>query len=228
MKKILCTLLVLSSANAFAEIDLTKKLDDLRIPDDKVSPMVSEDKLYLVNKRYSSLVNRHEVSFSGGNNYSAVSHIENTMVSGLYRYHVNSKFNIGLRYNEYYNELTPAGKDLYEDEKILPDSDFAIKSTSAFLGFHSFYGKMRFTEKTVVYFDQYFNLGYGDIELAKGGLQKMVNLDLGFAFWAGKNFSTRFGINNEFYSQRKLKGLTNVHNTMGYIELGYLFGEGSI
>lgn len=228
MKNILSLFLLMIVSSSYAEDDLTKKLDNLRIPDDKVSPMVSQDKLYIVNKRYSSLVNRHELSFAGLNNLTSVSHIDNTALSGLYRYHINSTFSVGLRYNDYYNELTPAGEKLFREEKILPDTDFALKSTSAFLGFNTFYGKMRLTEKSIIYFDQYINLGYGNVELARNGFQKLVNIDLGFVFWGGKHISTRIGLNNEFYSQRKVNGLTNVHNAMGYIEFGYLFGEGNI
>lgn len=228
MKKILGLLLLVISVSSFAEVDLTKKLDGLRVPDDKVSPMISEDKLHIVNTRYSSLVNRHEISLSGANNLTSVSHIDNTAVSGLYRYHINSRFSLGLRHNEYYNELTPAGEKLYKEEKILPDTDFALKSTSAFFGVNTFYGKMRLTQNTIVYFDQYVNIGYGDIELARNGNQKLLNLDLGFVFWGGKHVSSRIGLNNEFYTQRKVDGLTNVHNMMGYIEFGYLFGEGNI
>lgn len=228
MKKIISLFLLTMVSSSYAEVDLTKKLDELRVPDDKVSPMISQDKLYIVNKRYSSLVNRHELSFAGLNNLTSVSHIDNTALSGLYRYHVNSTFSVGIRYTDYYNKLTPAGEKLYREEKILPDTDFALKSTSAFVGFNTFYGKMRLTEKSIVYFDQYINLGYGNVELARNGSQKLINIDLGFVFWGGKNFSTRIGLNNEFYSQRKVSGLSNVHNAMGYIELGYLFGEGNI
>lgn len=228
MKRISSLLLLLLVGNSFAETDLTKKLDDLRIPDDKISPMITKDKLYIVNKRYSSLVNRHEVSLAGVSNLTSVSHIDNTALTGAYRYHINSTFSLGVKYNDYYNELTPAGEKLFNEEKILPDTDFALKSTTAFLGVNTFYGKMRLTEQTIIYFDQYINLGYGEIELTENGIQKLVNIDLGFVFWGGKHISTRFGLNNEFYSQRKINGLTNVHNMMGYFEIGYLFGEGNI
>lgn len=228
MKKLISLTLIGFSTFAVANTDLTNKLDELRVPDDKVSPVVTEDKLYIVNKRYSSLVNRHELSFSGGKNMNSVSHIDNKLTSWLYRYHINSNFQVGLRYNTYYNDLTSSGKTLYKEEALLPDTDFAFKSTSAFLGINTFYGKMRLTEKSVIYFDQFVSLGYGEVDLAENGLQKMINLDAGFSFWMGKKMSLRFGLNNEFYSQRRRSGLTNVHNMMGYFELGYLFGQGTI
>lgn len=220
-------LLLSFSLCAAEKNDLSDKLDDLRVPNDKVTPLISQDKLYLVNQRYSSLINRHEFSFSGAHNFTSVSHMDSKQAGIQYRYHINPKWSVGLRYNNYFNELTPAGEKLFEDQKLLPDTDFALKSTSALLTYNTIYGKLRWTQDKVVYFDQYISLGYGDIELARG-MQKLVSLDLGLAFWLGKNMSTRLGVNNEFYTQRQISGPTNIHNAMGYIEFGYLFGKGSI
>ena len=212
---------------AAEENDLTKKLDDLRVPDNKVTPLISKDKLYIVNQRYSSLLNRHEVSLSGANNFTSVSHLDSKQTGFQYRYHINPKWSVGLRYNNYYNELTPAGEKLFKEQRLLPDTDFALKSTSALITYNTIYGKLRWSKDTVVYFDQYVSLGHGDIDLARG-MQKLTTLDLGFAFWLGKHMSTRIGINNEFYSQRQISGTRDVHNAMGYVEIGYLFGEGNI
>jgi len=227
MKKYITLVFLFSASKLMAQADLNKRLDDLRIPDDKITPIVSADKYYLVNERYSSLTNRHEVSMLGGHNFNAVSHLDNKQLGAAYRYHLDPRFSFALKYQVYQNQLTDAGKKLYDDQKILPDADYALKSTTLMVNMNTIYGKMRITEKQVVYFDQYVGIGYGDIDLARG-LQKMINLDLGFAFWLGKNMSARIGLNNEFYEQRKLTGVENIHNAMGYIEFGYLFGKGRI
>ena len=39
--------------------------------------------------------------------------------------------------------------------------------------------------------------------------------------------SSRIGVKNEFYKQTKLTGNETNYNGMGYIEFGYLFGEGN-
>ena len=230
MKKLLILTLILSS-NVFAKdenkkSELESKLESLNIPSDKVTPLVSEDKIYAVNQRYSSLTNRHEFTLFGANNFNADSHLETTMSGATYRYHINGKWSVGARYSEYFNKLSSSGEQLFQSEKILPDTDFAIKSTEGFLNFNTFYGKIRFTKETIVYFDQYISLGYGNIQLAEDETQ-MYSVDLGFAFWIGKHMSTRFGMKNESYTQNKVKGKQNVHNAMGYLEFGYLFGEGS-
>jgi hypothetical protein len=52
----------------------------------------------------------------------------------------------------------------------------------------------------------------------------MYTADTGFSFWLGKKMSLRTGLKNEFYQQQKINGPENVHNAMGYLEFGYLFG----
>ncbi len=224
MKKLIIGIcLVCSSLSVQAESDLTKKLDSINIPTDKVSPLISKRNLYAVNSRYSTLNKRHELTINGANNFNADSHLETKQVGGSYRFHINSKWSLGYKYSEYKNQLSASGKKLFENKQILPDSDFAIKSTEGFINYNTVYGKLRLTKSQIVYFDQYISLGYGDIDLARGNTQ-VYNVDLGFAFWLGRNFSTRVGVKNEMYRQANLNDSRNVHHAMGYIEFGYLFG----
>lgn len=224
MKFLLIALLV--SSAAFANDSMVKNLEALNIPDDQISPTISTEKLFVLNQRYSSLTNRHEASLMGGNNFTADSHLVSRQAALTYRYHINPKWSLGLRHTEYYNSLTSAGERLFNESAILPDTDYAKSSNEIFGSYNLFYGKMRMTQKTVIYFDQYVALGAGKIDLASGATN-MASLDLGFAFWVGKHMSTRLGIKNEFYTQTQLKSTRNIHNANGYLEIGYLFGEGS-
>lgn len=232
MKKLLIVSLLISSLSHADTVkeqsksDLESKLEALNIPSDKVTPTVSEDKLFAVNQRYSSLRQRFEFTMFGANNFNADSHLETTMSGATMRYHFNGKWSIGARYSEYFNQLSSAGKELFKNEKLLPDTDYAVKSSEGFINFNTVYGKLRLTEKTIVYFDHYISLGYGNIQLASEETQ-MYSVDTGLAFWIGNNFSSRFGLKSESYTQKKVKGSENVHNMMGYAEIGYLFGEGS-
>lgn len=211
---------------SYAADGLEKQLESLNIPSDKVTPLVTEEDLYAVNERYSSLNKRHEFTLFGAHDFAADSHMDSKQTGLTYRFHFNSRWSVGARYTEYFNQLTQAGEALYDSEKLLPDSDFAIKSTDAFISYNTVYGKLRLTSDTIVYFDQYISLGYGNVALSKGETQ-MYLLDLGLAFWIGKKMSARFGVKNEFYTQQKVNGDDNVHNAMGYLEIGYMFGEGS-
>ncbi len=228
MKSLLLVLTYLLSVSInAADVPLEEKLNNLSIPDDRVSSVVSEDRLFVVNKRYSSLVNRHEVTILGANNFTPDSHLVSQQVGGTYRYHINSNWSVGGRYQKYYNELSAAGEKLFDDKRVFPDTDFALDSYEAFVNYNTIYGKMRFTSSTVIYFDQYVSLGAGKINLA-GSEENLYSLDLGFSFWLGKHMSTRVGVRNEFYSQTQLfGGRRDIHNAVGYLEIGYLFGQGS-
>jgi outer membrane beta-barrel protein len=226
MKSLLIGLLLVAG-NAFgSDVPLEKKLDNLNIPDDRVSSVVSEDRLFIVNKRYSSLVNRHEITMSGAYNFTPDSHLTTRQLGTTYRYHLNSSWSFGARYQKFYNELSSAGQKLFDEKQIVPDSDFALSSSEVFANYNTIYGKLRFSSRTVVYFDQYISLGAGKIEL-DAGKENLLVADLGFSFWLGKHMSTRVGVRNEFYSQEQVTGRRDIHNAIGYFEVGYLFGQGS-
>jgi outer membrane beta-barrel protein len=230
MKKLIISMLFVSSlisVQLLAEdkSGLEGKLDDLRIPDNKVTPVLSRDQLYIVNTRYSSLRNRHEVTLLGSHNFTADSHLDTKHAGATYRYHLNSDWNFGLRYNRYTNKLTSAGSTLFENEQLLPDTDFALESQEIFATYNTIYGKLRWSKDTVVYFDQYISVGAGSIELASGRTNHGL-VDLGLAFWIGKHASVRVGLRNEFFNQTQFVGDRFRINSMGYLEIGYIFGTG--
>jgi outer membrane beta-barrel protein len=224
MKNLVIGLGLVLSTSVVAS-NLEDKLKMLHIPDDKVTPVVSDDKLYVVNTRYSSLINRHEVSINGGNNFTADSHLVTTSWGGAYRYHINPKWSVGARYTKYNNELSDSGKWLFDSAALLPDNDYAESSQDIFVSYNTTYGKLRIGKNRVTYFDQYVSLGYGTIDLASGQQQMLVG-DIGLAFWLGKSFSSRVGVRNEIYTQEQTSRTRDVHNAIGYISFGYLFGEG--
>lgn len=226
MKKITIAFLLLGNTASFAQSqDLEKKLDALNIPDDKVHAVLSDDQLYIVNDRYSSLRNRHELTLQGANNFTADSHLSTKQAGLSYRYHLNADWSFGARYTRYTNKLTTAGQNLFDSQKILPDTDYALNGQELFVNYNTIYGKLRWTESTIVYFDQYVSLGGGKVKLSSGKTNIMF-ADLGFSFWLGKHMSARLGVKNEFYSQSQKSGDRKVHNANGYLEFGYLFGEG--
>jgi outer membrane beta-barrel protein len=223
MKILFATFLIILSFTAAAIDELELKLQKLNVPSDKVSPVVSRDKLYIVNARYSPLDKRHEIDVAGANNFMADSHIITRQAALSYRYHFNEKWGAGLRYTNYFNELSDAGKMLFDRKDLLPDSDFAYKSTELFVNYNTMYGKLRYSQDSVLYFDQYVSLGVGQVNLQSGD-QTVGILDVGLSFWIGKNYSLRAGLKNEFYQQQQLTGSRDIHNAMGYISFGYLFG----
>ena len=206
--------------------DLSKKLDSLRIPDDKVIPFIGKEQLYVVNTRYSSLLRRHEITLKGGNNFTSKNHLQNRDVALTYRFHISDRWSLGLRTTTYFNKLNSSGEALLRDKKILPDTDFAKNAQEIFVNYNTIYGKLRWSTDSVVYFDQYVALGGGQINLASGK-EIIGSIDLGFAAWIGNNTSFRIGIKNEGHYQNLIReGRSFQYKSIGYLEIGYLFGKG--
>ncbi len=226
MKQLLIVTLALMSFNSVAATSsspLEAELNALAVPVDKAMVSTVNDKLYSIQARLSPLNNRHELGFIGGKNLNQDGSIDSTQWGGLYRYHINGKWGIGLNHFRMNNELSTAGKKLVNEQNVVPDRDY-IKSQTDLVGeYNLFYGKMRLDLDQVVYFDQFWNFGVGQVELGRGNATAMV-IDAGFAFWMGKMMSARIGLKNDFYKEENLKGDNNVHNMVGYLSLGVLLG----
>ncbi len=207
-------------------VPLEEKLRQLHIPDDEISPTLSEEQLQIVNTRYSSLINRHEVTLRGAHNFTSEGHLRVRQAALSYRYHLNDRWSFGLRYVRHSNKLSKDGDFLLSQQKIVPDTDYALNAQELFASYNTIYGKLRWSERRVVYFDQYISLGGGQIELASDRTQHAF-VDLGFVFWPSRWGSLRVGIKNEMYEQIKRSGENFRYNAVGYLEFGYLFGMGN-
>ena len=166
------------------------------------------------------------MTLRGAHNFNSDGHLKVQQGAATYRYHLNASWSFGLIYTRYNNELTREGRTLLNDEQILPDTDYAINAQEIFASYNTIYGKLRWSRERVVYFDQYIALGLGQVELASGKTNN-VFLDLGVAFWLGKQASVRFGLKNEGYNRiLRREGEQFQYNALGYVEIGLLFGRG--
>jgi outer membrane beta-barrel protein len=225
MKTTLLAVLALFSVGSAlaATSPLESELNALSVPADKAMVSTTKDKLFSIQSRLYPLGGRHELSFSGGKNLNQDGHLNSNQWGGQYRYHVNDKWAFGLNYFRVNNELSSAGKKLVNDKGIIPDRDYVVSQTDVMAEYNLFYGKMRLDLDSVVYFDQYWGLGAGQVELGGGNSTAMV-LDAGFAFWFGKMASARMGLKNDFYTEKNVNGSTSVHNMVGYVAFGILLG----
>jgi len=221
--KIFFALTLLSLSAIAAPSKLESELEALAVPVDQALVSTTKDKLYSIQERFSPLTNRHEFGLVGGRNLNQDGSIDSTQLGGLYRYHINGKWALGLNHFRMNNELSAAGKRLVNEQNVVPDRDYIISQTDLVAEYNLFYGKMRLDLDQVVYFDQFWNLGAGQVELGNGSATALV-VDAGFAFWMGKMMSARIGLKNDFYTEQNMNGNTNVHNMVGYLSLGILLG----
>ena len=66
MKKLILSLVIASSVNAFAALE--QELKSLELPQDSSLVSTKSDQLYAIQSRFSPLKNRHEIGFTGGKN----------------------------------------------------------------------------------------------------------------------------------------------------------------
>lgn len=221
--KLFFALTLLSFSALAAPSKLETELEGLAVPVDKALVSTKKDKLFSIQERLSPLNNRHEFGLIGGRNLNQDGSIVSTQLGGLYRYHINGKWGLGLNYFRMNNELSATGKKLVSEQNVVPDRDFIVSQTDLVAEYNLFYGKMRLDLDQVVYFDQFWNIGAGQVELGKSNATALV-IDAGFAFWMGKMMSARIGLKNDFFKEQNLNGETNVHNMVGYLSLGILLG----
>ncbi|MBY0517813.1 MAG: outer membrane beta-barrel domain-containing protein [Bacteriovoracaceae bacterium] len=220
-KHLLITLFV--STTAFASVPLEQELNSLAVPSDTAMTSTAKDKLYTIQSRFAPLKNRHEISFAAGKNLNQDGHLVSNQFGAQYRYHINDKWALGGNFFKVNNELSSSGKKLLNDNGVIPDRDFVKTQMDAMVEYNLFYGKMRLDMDKVVYFDQYWGIGAGQVQLGRSTATAAV-LDAGIAFWMGKWGSARLGMKNDFYKEQNLNGSTSVHNMIGYLAFGMMLG----
>lgn len=226
MKKTFLALTLLSFATAQAattSTPLEKELDTLAVPADTAMVSTAKDKLYAIQTRYSPLAGRNEFAVTGGKNFNQDGSVDSNQYGAIYRYHMTDKWAVGMNYYKMNNTLSSSGKKLVNEKGVLPDRDYVNHQIDAMVEYNLFYGKMRFSPEKVVYFDQYWGVGAGQVTLGNSTTTAAV-LDLGIAFWMGHRGSLRMGLKNDFYKEKNLNGTTSVHNMVGYLAFGFLFG----
>lgn len=186
---------------------------------------VDPEKLYSIQDRYVALSSRSEISILASNHFSSEDFISSQDLGATYRFHLNNRWSLALSGAVTFNRLTDAGERLMTNEGILPDSTYTRYRGDLLVTFNTLYGKFRLSMDEVLYFDQYISLG-GGVVRQQFGTQPAGVADVGLAFWLGKSGSFRMGLKDQIhYEQRRLSSSV-VHDFLGYISVGYLFGGG--
>lgn len=212
---------------------LENQLDELKLPSNTAPAMVSQEKLYSVQDRYSNLKNRFEVTLGGGQNFTGSSFLRMRQAELALRYHFTNRLNLAVSGAYGSNEFTSGAKKLLADDNRLVDAAVVKNRADLLLGWNPFYGKFRLSMDNVLYFDQYIAIGPGIVmsEYPNGaGMGKntatAIVADIGMAFWVGKNMSFRFGFKNSWFNEKRMTSSSSEHHLLGHLDVGYVFGSG--
>ncbi len=202
---------------------LEEQLNSLGTPGNEAPVGLTSEQLYAVQNRYAVLKHRHEISLGGGNNFSSSSFLASQGFDATYRFYLTDRWFLGLNGSLVFNEYSRDGQGLVDKNSIVPDVGVTKYRADLLVGYNLFYGKFRLTMDKVFYFDQYVGIGPGVVWLQTGRRAAAVG-DVGFAFWFGRNFSFRIGVKDYFFDEQRLVSHGLVHNFVGYLQAGYVFG----
>ena len=200
---------------------LEDQLKALQVPADKAPVGVSSEQLYSVQTRNSPLGGRLEVTLGGGTNLSGTNAITSRQAQGGLRFHFSDRWSLGATYGMVFNELSSAAQKLLDQQGIIPDIPYAKSRADLTVGFNTFYGKLRWGMESVTYFDQFINLGMGEIALNTGTVNAGV-VEAGFVAWLGKWGSLRLSVKDYIYQERSGESQRIVNDWHGMVNFGVL------
>lgn len=214
------------------EATLEDQLNSLNLPTNQAAMGVNEEKFYAVQTRYSPLKSRHELDVGAGRNFLSDSSISSNNLDAGYRFHLNDKWSVGVNYSYVSNDLTGSASRLFSKDAVLPDATFQKSRMDLTVGYNLFYGKFRLGSDSVLYFDNFIELGGGLVKMENSiGTseiqEKAIVGGVGFAFWMGKSFGLKLGVRDYYHNEPRLLSEGNVNTLIGYLKLGVLFGGSS-
>ncbi len=214
---------IVSTAIAASEPSLEEMLQDLETPQNQAPASVAKDKLYSVQGRFAPLKSRSEVTVGGGYNFAGSGYLSMRQIEGAYRFHFSDRFSLGLFGSYNFNKLNESGTNLMNQNQVLPDLAYEQYRASLLFAYNTFYGKIRFGMESVTYFDQYIAVGPGIVAMNTGTSPAAV-VDIGFAFWLGRTGSVRFGVQNEFFYEKRVQSTVFRNDAVAHLDVGLLFG----
>jgi len=219
---LIASTLALSFSALASEAPLEEQLKAVELPGNQAPTSVSKEKLYVYQTRYLPLRHKSEVSLGFGQNLTGPSFFTTRQFEVGYRFHLNDTWSLGFEQSFVSNDLTSDGQRLFTQDHIVPDMAYARQRSELTAGYNVFYGKLRFSADSVLYFDQYIALGGGIMMMNTGNLGAAVG-DVGFAFWLGQWGSARIGFKDYFFNEPSRSSSFPSNNLHAHLDLGYIF-----
>ncbi len=216
-------IIALAATSAFAAPKSAKKQRDVKTEIDSLGGndalieraklLDTENQTRIVQKRTVDRYNRVEGSFGGGLVSGGDSYMNTQGMTGSLQYHFTPRFSLGVGYTKNYNSLTNEGRTVFDEAKRrqdngenfeVPDIDYPVQSTMAFVNVYPIYGKMNFFGG-ISQFDIYLQAGYGKIELSSGSTD-IYSAGGGVGVWWTNYFTTRIETKWQSYSDKVYTG----------------------
>jgi outer membrane beta-barrel protein len=233
----LCVLLGLTFSGSFSQAQkASSSLNTLGGQEallEKASPSVPVNTYRVEQRRVIDRDLRSEMTVGLGLVNGGDAYYRTNSATVQYDFHINTKWSLGLRQTFFFNELTAEGKSQfdYTEKTILagagnlgnaPVIDYPLRQTLATVSFYPLYGKMSWFESTVSYFDFYFLVGGGQMNLRFGNAPIYTGGG-GMAIWWNQHLTTRIEARYQAYQDETNRTKRDIGNTVGHLSMGVLF-----
>lgn len=240
MKKFLVLIFVWGTAAFAQEVEVAKdinqdfdSLGDNRIIMEKAKALNPEKEVSIVQDRIVSRRNRIEFAPEYSGTFGGDTYTKTQSLGLTTHYHFNPHLSVGLRYNHFFNQLTPEGKALFKrayadfqtnptkPSSKIPDLDYAKSEGMALVNWYPVYGKMNLFDKMITHFDMYFLAGYGQIEMSSGS-KPTYTAGGGFGFWHTQHVTTRLEMRYQNYEAQYYTGKKSLDLAIASVQVGWL------
>jgi outer membrane beta-barrel protein len=197
----------------------------------RVAQLDARSRVAIVQNRAVKREWRFEVGTSFGPVASGDSYLRTSNAGVQADLHVSPKFSLGVRYAKAFNELTPEGKQQFEDAQRakrngaldyrIPDLDYPEESILGVANWYMMYGKINVFDISIVQFDIYSLAGAGQMKLASG-MTDTWTAGGGIGFWLSQHVTSRFEVRYQTYSDQVYTGPRKLDLIVAQFGLGVL------
>jgi outer membrane immunogenic protein len=183
MKKLLMALLIPSFAFAANTATTDADFDSLggnKVILDRAKALAPEQNVSIVQNRIVSRTKRFEISPEFSGSFGGDSYVKSKAAAVNLNFHINPRYSVGFKYENYFNELTPEGNSVIDKaiaaheanptkaEIPYPKLNYAKSGMMLTGNWYPLYGKLNLMDKAVTQFDVYLLAGLGQITLDTG------------------------------------------------------------
>lgn len=138
-------------------------------------------------------------------------------------YNLTETWGIEGNYSFMSTDKTNALKELSRENNITTENFVYVKNYySLNLNWTPLYGKMTWLNKKIVYYDIYFNLGFGATEIQNGNKQDTFSIGTGQIFSISKAYAFRWDISWNFFDAKQVDTSQGTYNNV-IISAGFSF-----
>lgn len=226
--------LMLLGAPAFAQsarkapkrVDVSKDVDTLggnQSLMQMAQALDPENRARIVQNRTVDRYNRLELGVNYGGVAGGDPYVKTQSLGLAADFHLNPRFALGLRYNDFGNDLTPEGQRVFDKARnnrtvyatgVNPDIDAPQRSGVAIASWFPIYGKINLFDSGIAQFDIYLLGGGGQIQLANEGWTTLYTAGGGVGFWINNRVSLRMEARYQNYHDKISDGIETTSRTV--------------